>query len=105
MITPDLLKYLKSFAKDCQATINQTVSDSLLVMTKDSIDLRDIILNSMRQELANHLLKKAKLIQRPLSYNQFSREYKAVIWSFTNEELEDLITKVYEAGLSAKEIE
>jgi len=105
MITPDLLKYLKSFAKDCQATINQTISDSLLTLTKDSIDLRDVILNSMRQELANHLLKKAKLIEGPINYNQFSRQYKAVIWSFTNEELESLITKVYEAGLSAKEIE
>jgi len=105
MLTPDLLKYLKSFAKECQVTINQTISDSLLALTKDSIDLKEVILNSMRQELSKHLLKKAKLIEGPVSYNSYNREYKAVIWSFTNQELENLITKVYEAGLSAKEIE
>ena len=105
MLTPDLLKYLKSFAKNSQAIINQSVSDSLLMMAKDSLDLKQVILNSMRQELANYLLKKANLIEGPLNHDQFSKQYKAIIWSFTNDELDNLITQVYEAGLSAKEIQ
>lgn len=105
MLTPDLLKHLKSLAKNSQLVTKQTISDSLVYSIKDTFDLQQAIKRSMVNDLANFLLKdKASIISGPINVDRFGKEYKAVVWGFTSNELDNFITQIYEAGLNAKEI-
>ena len=103
MLSPDLLKALKTKAKSSMLTIEQQVSDTLIATLKSEVDLSKMIRNQMINHLAEAMIKKAtlKVQEEMVSY---SRVYKAQVFGFSSDELDRFIKEVYMMGYEAKDI-
>lgn len=94
---------LGQYAKGGQITMQNEVSDQLVIAIKDRVDLVTEIRRQLAQGIGRELLNKSRIAWMDQA-TQWGRTYRADAWIFTPEEIAELVLNCYEAGLRSKEI-
>jgi hypothetical protein len=94
---------LGQYAKGGQITVQNEVSDGLIMAIKDRVDLVAEIRKQLAQNIGVELMKKSR-IQWTDSMNSYGKTYRADAWIFTPEEIAELVINCYEAGLRSQEV-
>lgn len=94
---------LAQYAKDKQLTMQNEVSDLLILSIKDRVDLVAEIRKQLANGIGHELMKKARIAWTD-SMSSYGKKYRADAWIFTPEEIAELVLNCYDAGLRSKEV-
>jgi hypothetical protein len=94
---------LGHYAKGGQITVQNEVSDGLIMAIKDRVDLVNEIRKQLSQHVGVELMKKSRIAWTD-SMSSYGKKYRADAWIFTPEEIAELAINCFEAGLRSQEV-
>ena len=94
---------LANYAKDKQITVQNEVSDGLIMAIQSQADLVAEIRKQLAQNIGAELMKKSRIAWTD-SMSSYGKKYRADAWIFTPKEIAELALDCYEAGLRSKEV-
>lgn len=94
---------LATYAKDKQITVQNEVSDGLIMAIQSQADLVAEIRKHLAQHIGVELMKKSRIAWTD-SMSSYGKKYRADAWIFTPNEIAELVLDCYEAGLRSKEV-